>query len=245
MFADDAAGVAGRASASRRGPAGSRGIPGPLQAVGRSSRTAPICASTSNGLATSAWHRSQRPEPTWSCTGPGWKHEASPHRPSTGGSRPSAATTASPTSTVASARTRPNTCGARGSIPRPNAAWTVVNHDCFCGKHGVGIRNMPARDDIRVVDDHVLCPGCVAGGVDDLTRGDLVPTWKQLTSQWPNSGLAKRALRRCVFQDRPSCELCTKDGVGRAEERQKRRDGLAVFGTATDRRGSGVGHPPW
>jgi len=42
------------------------------------------------------------------------------------------------------------------------------------------------------------------------------------------------------FQDCRSCELCTKDGVGRAEERKKRRDGLAGLGTATTDRGSRV-----
>ena len=68
--------------------------------------------------------------PISSCTAPGWNNAAWQRQRSTGGSRPSAASTDSPTSMAGSGRTRPSTFAAHRSILRMPAASTALSWVC-------------------------------------------------------------------------------------------------------------------
>jgi hypothetical protein len=108
------------------------------------SRIAPICASSSSSPTTSVWLRSRRRDRTSSCIGRGWTNAGSLRRLSNGVCRRSAATTASCTSTAASLRILPSTCGGHMSIRQPSAAWTAVSWPRSCTPRSEPHRCTPA-----------------------------------------------------------------------------------------------------
>jgi Phage integrase family len=102
----------------------------PATAVGRLTPTATTYGASSSGRPTTRYRCWTRRAPTSSCTEPGWSNAAWPHRPSTGGSRRSAGSTDSLTSTGGSGRTRPSTSAAHRSTPRTPGAWTAPSSVC-------------------------------------------------------------------------------------------------------------------